>query len=171
MLNGDKINLRPVEPWDIDKLLEWENDHKNWRVSNTLVPFSKEQISRYIDNAQDLFSMRQVRFIITSTDNLNPIGSIDLFDYEPFHQRAGIGILVEEKHRGLGFASEALSLMEEYALNIIGIRNIYCNILENNTESQSLFEKSGYVQVGRKIKWFNDHIDWLDEIMYQKSLV
>ena len=171
MLKGEKVRLRPVEPWDVDKLLEWENNHKNWRVSNTLVPFSKDIIMRYIENAQDIFTVKQVRFIITDLDSLNAIGSLDLFEFEPLHQRAGVGILIDESERGKGYALESLQLIEDYALNVVGIRNLYCNILEDNIESQKLFEKAGYVQIGRKVKWFNDHVDWLDELMYQKQLV
>ncbi|MEX1001873.1 MAG: GNAT family N-acetyltransferase [Crocinitomicaceae bacterium] len=171
MLKGKKVTLRAVEPWDLDKLLEWENDQKNWRVSNTLVPFSKEIMSRYIENAQDIYALKQVRFVITEVTNLSAIGTIDLFDFEPKHQRAGVGILIDEEHRGRGYAYEALSLIEDYALNVVGIRNLYCNILEDNEESQRLFEKVGYVQVGRKINWHNALIDWLDELMYQKVLV
>ena len=171
MLKGEKVRLRPIEPWDVDKLLEWENNHKNWRVSNTLVPFSKDIIMRYIENAQDIFTVKQVRFIITDLDSLNAIGSLDLFEFEPLHQRAGVGILIDESERGKGYALESLQLIEDYALNVVGIRNLYCNILEDNIESQKLFEKAGYVQIGRKVKWFNDHVDWLDELMYQKQLV
>jgi diamine N-acetyltransferase len=171
MLKGSKIRLRPIEPWDADKLLEWENDHRNWRVSNTLVPFSKELITQYVNSAQDIYTVKQIRLIMTALDDLTPIGSIDLFDFSPRHQRAGVGILVDNDHRGKGYALEALSLIDEYALTVIGIRNLYCNILEDNEASQRLFEKAGYVQVGRKIKWFNDQVDWLDEIMYQKVLV
>lgn len=171
MLEGNNIRLRALEPWDIDKILEWENNHKNWRVSNTLVPFSKELITQYVNSSQDIYAVKQVRFIITTKDNLAPIGSVDLFDFDPKHQRAGVGILIEKEFRGKGFALEALSLLDDYCLNVIGIRNLFCNILEDNEGSQSLFEKAGYVQVGRKINWFNDHIDWLDEIMYQKVLV
>ncbi|MEO9531870.1 MAG: GNAT family N-acetyltransferase [Crocinitomicaceae bacterium] len=171
MLEGNNIRLRALEPWDIDKILEWENNHKNWRVSNTLVPFSKELITQYVNSSQDIYAVKQVRLIITTKNNLAPIGSLDLFDFDPKHQRAGVGILIEKDFRGKGYALEALSLLDEYALNVIGIRNLFCNILEDNEGSQSLFEKAGYVQVGRKINWFNDHIDWLDEIMYQKVLV
>jgi diamine N-acetyltransferase len=171
MLKGSKIRLRPIEPWDADKLLEWENDHRNWRVSNTLVPFSKELITQYVNSAQDIYTVKQIRLIMTALDDLTPIGSIDLFDFSPRHQRAGVGILVDNDHRGKGYALEALSLIDEYALTVVGIRNLYCNILEDNEASQRLFEKAGYVQVGRKIKWFNDQVDWLDEIMYQKVLV
>lgn len=171
MLSGNKVRLRPIEPWDVDKILEWENNSKNWRVSNTLVPFSKELITQYINSAQDIFSVKQVRFIVTEMDSLNAIGSLDLFEFSPKHQRAGVGILIEEEYRGKGYASEALSLIDDYALNVVGIRNLFCNILQDNENSQALFEKAGYVEVGRKIKWFNDQVDWLDEIMYQKVLV
>lgn len=171
MLVGNKVRLRPIEPWDVDKILDWENNHKNWRVSNTLVPFSKELIMQYINNAQDIYAVKQARFIITQIDDLKAIGSIDLFEFAPMHQRAGVGILVEEEHRGKGYATEALSLIDDYALNVVGIRNLFCNILEDNHGSISLFEKSGYVEVGRKIKWYNDQVDWLDEIMYQKALL
>jgi diamine N-acetyltransferase len=171
MLEGNNIRLRALEPWDVDKILEWENNHKNWRVSNTLVPFSKELITQYVNSSQDIYSVKQVRFIITTKDNLAPIGSIDLFEFDPKHQRAGVGILIEKEFRGKGYALEALSLLDDYALNVVGIRNLFCNILEDNESSQSLFEKAGYVQVGRKVNWYNDHIDWLDEIMYQKVLV
>lgn len=171
MLQGNKIRLRAIEPWDVDKILEWENNHKNWRVSNTSVPFSKDLILQYVNSAQDIYAVKQIRLMITQLHDLAPIGSLDVFDFDPKHQRAGVGILIEKEYRGKGYASEALSLLDEYALNVIGIRNLYCNILEDNTQSQSLFEKAGYVQVGRKMKWFNDQIDWLDEIMYQKQLV
>jgi diamine N-acetyltransferase len=150
MLKGSKIRLRPIEPWDADKLLEWENDHRNWRVSNTLVPFSKELITQYVNSAQDIYTVKQIRLIMTALDDLTPIGSIDLFDFSPRHQRAGVGILVDNHHRGKGYALEALSLIDEYALTVVGIRNLYCNILEDNEASQRLFEKAGYVQVGRK---------------------
>ena len=171
MLKGNKIRLRAIEPWDVDKLLQWENDHRNWRVSGTMVPFSRELITQYVNSAQDIYAVKQVRFIITILDDLTPIGSVDLFDFSPKHQHAGVGILVEEEHRGKGYALEALNLIDEYALNVIGIRNLYCNILEDNKSSQRLFERAGYVEIGRKVKWFNDQIDWLDEIMYQKVLV
>ena len=171
MLKGKKVNLRPVEPWDVDKLLEWENNYQNWRVSSTMVPFSKEMMMRYIENAQDIYTMKQIRFIITQADNLNAIGTVDLFDYDPKHQSAGIGVLIAEEFRGKGYAKEALTLIEEYALHAVGIRNLFCTILEDNDESQKLFDKKGYVQIGRKIKSFNILIDWLDELIYQKVLV
>ena len=52
LLIGDKFNLRPLEPNDIDLLYEWENDTDIWRISNTLVPFSKNVLKQYIENSE-----------------------------------------------------------------------------------------------------------------------
>lgn len=171
MIRGEKIDLRPIEPWDADKILEWENDQDNWRVSNTIVPFSKELIVQYVNSAQDIYEVKQIRFIISEKETREAVGTIDLFDFDPRHQRAGVGILIDKSFRGKGYALEALTLIEEFALNSVGIRNLFCNILEDNEVSIALFEKAGYVQIGHKIKWFNAVVDWLDEYMYQKQLV
>ena len=171
MLRGSKVYLRTIELTDVDLLLDWENDPSNWKVSNTLVPFSKELIKEYVKSAQDIYTVRQVRFIICKAENDLEVGAVDLFDFDPKHQRAGVGILISDQERNHGFASEALQIIEGYAQRQVGIRNLYCNILEDNGESIALFEKSKFVKIGHKSNWFNDQGNWLDELMYQKQLV
>jgi len=171
MLKGHKIYLRTIEPEDIKTLLKWENDHGNWNISETRVPFSKHLLQQYIESAQDLFSVRQIRFIICLNENDRAIGAIDLFDYEPIHQRVGVGILIDEKQRHKGYGLEAIQLVEEYALNTIGVRNLYCSILENNLNSIALFQKANFNKVGHKEQWSNNGGKWLDELIFQKRLI
>ncbi len=171
MLRGSKVHLRTIEPADADLLLAWENDPSNWKVSNTLVPFSKELIKQYVNTAQDIYSVKQIRFIICKNDDDQEVGAVDLFDFDPKHQRAGIGILIHSDSQNNGYAHEALSLIENYALQQVGIRNLYCNILEDNPKSIALFEKSKFIKIGHKSNWFNDKGAWLDELMYQKELL
>jgi diamine N-acetyltransferase len=171
MLIGKKVYLRTLEPQDADQLLYWENDPENWKVSNTIVPFSRELIQQYVNSAQDIYAVKQIRFMICSTDTKKSIGAIDLFDFDPRHQRMGIGILIDKNERQNGYASEALELVEVYALDQIGIRNLYFNILEDNQDSIRLFEQAGFVKIGHKKNWFNHSGKWLDELMFQKELV
>ena len=49
-LTGQHITLRALEPADVDLLYKWENDTSIWKVSNTLVPFSKHILEQYIRN-------------------------------------------------------------------------------------------------------------------------
>tara|TARA_B110000037_G_scaffold223175_1_gene303268 strand:+ start:11826 stop:12344 length:519 start_codon:yes stop_codon:yes gene_type:complete len=171
MLKGSSIYLRTLEPNDFETLLAWENNMENWRVSETRVPFSKELILQYVTSAQDIFAVKQIRLIICLLDTDEAIGSIDLFDYEPIHQRMGLGILIVKNMRGKGYGLEALSLTSEYALNGVGVRNLYCSILGDNQSSRKLFERSGFEEIGCHKDWFNDKGRWVDQYLYQKRLV
>jgi len=171
MLKGHKIHLRTLEPTDADQILEWENDPENWRVSGTQVPFSRHLVEQYVNTAQDIFTSRQIRFMICSNENGRPVGCVDLFDYEPIHQRVGVGILINSAFRNTGIGKEALELLSDYGLNGLGVRNLYCSIMGDNLASRALFEKAGFVQVGCRKNWYNDKGFWADEYLYQKALV
>ena len=77
--------MRTLEPSDADIILKWENNPDNWSVSNTLVPFSRKLIEDYVSSAQDIYSVKQVRFIICLVKTVREIGAIDLFDFDPYH--------------------------------------------------------------------------------------
>lgn len=171
MLTGPKLYLRTLEPSDADQLLAWENDSKNWRISNTLVPFSRHLIEQYVNSAQDIFETRQIRFMICLKATNEVVGSLDLFDYEPIHQRVGVGILIDQRFRIAGYGLEALTILSDYALNGLGVRSLYCSVLSDNLGSKTLFLKSGYREVGVRHNWFNDKGTWVDEYLFYKQLV
>lgn len=171
MLKGPRIYLRTIEPNDAAVILQWENDAENWRASNTVVPFSMALIEQYVQSAQDIFNVRQIRFMICENGSNQPVGAIDLFEYEPLHQRAGVGILIQRNYRKKGFAAEALQLINHYCKNVLGLKQIHAGILTDNNESIQLFEKAGFERMGLRKEWYFVEGEWLDEVLYQKKLV
>ena len=172
MLKGEQIYLRALEPADSDIILKWENNSDNWRVSNTLVPFSRKLIENYVNSAQDIYSIKQLRFIICLVENDKEIGAIDLFDFDPYHQKVGLGILIAEpEDRRKGYALEALKVVKEYCFNHLNLHQVYCNILSENKASIDLFEKSGFTICGTKKDWIKNKEGWLDELMLQSFSV
>jgi len=171
ILKSKRLHLRAVEPADIDLLYQWENDSDIWRISNTLTPYSRFQIEEYVMNVQnDIYSSRQLRLMIVgSTGEIKDkaIGAIDLFDFDPFHLRAGIGILIREEFRSNGYASEALEILIRYAFDILNLRQLYSNITPINTSSVSLFEKFGFERCGIKKDWIRAGNGWMEEWMFQ----
>ncbi|OFY82479.1 MAG: GNAT family N-acetyltransferase [Bacteroidetes bacterium RIFCSPLOWO2_12_FULL_35_15] len=167
-LTGEKISLRAIEPQDIDLLYQWENDTENWTVSNTQTPFSRFVLEQYIATAhEDIYSVKQLRLIICDPEN-KAIGSIDLFDFEPNHLRAGIGILIADKtDRKKGYASEALSLLTNYCFFSLNLHQIYCNITTDNETSILLFQKHGFQITGIKKQWIRDGDKYKDELILQ----
>lgn len=172
MLRGKQIYLRTLEPSDADIILKWENNPDNWSVSNTLVPFSRKLIEDYVRSAQDIYSVKQVRFMVCLIENGREIGAIDLFDFDPYHHKVGLGILIAElEDRRHGYALEAILLIKEYCFNHLNLHQVYCNILSKNKASIDLFEKSGFTICGTKKDWIKNKEGWLDELMLQSFSV
>jgi len=97
------------------------------------------------------------------------IGLIDLFDFDPKNLRAGLGIVVrDEINRNLGIGSEAIELLSDYVFSILGLRQIYVNVLEENNASIHLFTKLGFKEVGVKKDWIYSGGKFKNEILYQK---
>ncbi len=168
MLKGQNIYLRTIEPNDAQLMLKWENNSENWAVSNTLVPFSEHLILQYVNSAQDIFETKQLRFIICVTDTDKPIGTIDLFEYDPLNQRAGLGVLIDEvSERNKGYANEALKLMIRYSWDRLNLHGLFCNIFESNEHSIKLFQKNGFVQTGIKKDWALIKNNWENELFFQ----
>jgi diamine N-acetyltransferase len=154
-LTGQHIKLRALEPSDLYFLEATENDEALWHLSNSLVPFSRYQLEQYLLSAKtDLFDAKQLRLVIAKQTN-EPLGFIDLFDFEPQHKRAGIGIVISKKElRGKGYGKEALGLLINYAFKRLNLHQLHCDILEDNKNSLKLFEDAGFTIIGLKRDWF-----------------
>jgi diamine N-acetyltransferase len=163
------IELRALEPEDLELLYNWENNNSYWVISNTVSPFSKYTLKRYLENAhKNIYETGQLRMMIDQIPDKETIGTIDLFDFDPFHNRAGIGILIaNEKFRRKGYASMALTCLIEYCFKTLQLHQLYCNILANNCESIDLFEKHGFVQAGIKKDWIKTPDGYIDEQFFQ----
>lgn len=171
LLKYGKITLRPIEPEDIDLLYQWENNIEIWNVSNTRTPFSKYILAEYIkESAKDIYETKQLRLIIQN-EKTEPVGAVDLFDFDPYHMRAGIGILIHHnENRNHGYGFDALNAIFGYAVEVLGLKQLYANIAIKNEISIHLFEKAGYTKTGIKKNWLKTQSGWEDEIFMQKML-
>jgi diamine N-acetyltransferase len=163
------IRLRALEPEDLELLYTWENNETYWVYSNTVSPFSRFTLKRYIENShKNIYETGQLRFMIDHIEDKKTIGTIDLFEFDPFHKRAGIGILIaDESYRRKGLAAMSLTCLIKYCFTTLKLHQLYCNILENNTISIELFKKQGFVEIGRKKDWVQTNNGYLDEYMFQ----
>lgn len=164
-----EIRLRAIEPEDLELLYSWENNDSWWIISNTIAPFSKYTLKRYIRNShKNIYETGQLRLMIDLINSGQTIGTIDIFDFDPFHKRAGIGILIAVgEQRRKGYAGMALECLSDYCFKTLQLHQLWCNILANNRESIQLFEKLGFVKIGMKKDWVKTADGYLDEYMYQ----
>ncbi|WP_264547944.1 GNAT family N-acetyltransferase [Flavobacterium sp. N2820] len=168
-LTGNTIYLRALEPEDLEFIYAIENNESVWEVSNTQTPYSRFLIRQYLENAhQDIYEAKQLRLAICLSDTFEAIGLIDLFDFDPKNNRAGVGIVISnESNRNSGIGSEALQLVINYAFNQLQLHQLYANIGSDNEISKQLFTKFGFQKIGTKKDWIKVDNIFKDEILFQ----
>lgn len=168
-LKGKNIYLRALESIDIDFVYAVENDETIWEVSHTQTPYSRFLIRQYLKNAQqDIYEAKQLRLAICNIGDENAIGLIDIFDFDPKNNRAGIGILIKDtKNRSQGVGSEALELVIKYCFVHLNLHQLYANISTENKASLRLFTKFEFIEVGIKKDWNLINGAYKDETLFQ----
>lgn len=168
-LKGKNIYLRALEPNDLEFVYAIENDESVWEISHTQTPYSRFLVRQYLENAhQDIYEAKQLRLAICSYDDDMAIGLIDLFEFDPKNNRAGIGILIKNnKDRNQGIGSEALDLLINYAFFHLNLNQLFANIDTENEASLKLFANFGFQKIGIKKQWNLVNGKYKDEALFQ----
>jgi diamine N-acetyltransferase len=154
LLENENLLLRALEPEDLDILYQWENNAELWKYGSTLMPYSKFALRDYLtDSLQGIMYTRQLRLMAIEKESRTTIGTVDLFDYDPIHQRAAIGILVDAPFRRKGYGEQILNLTAGYVFRILHLTQLYAYIPLSNASSFNLLSKCGYEQAGLLKSW------------------
>ncbi len=94
----------------------------------------------------------------------DPIGELVLKDIDRFQMHCTIGISMRSddfKNKGYGTKTEILAL--QYAFNQLNMETVFADALQNNTRSQHVLEKVGFVHTHHDehfIYYRCDKADW-----------
>lgn len=171
LLSNDIITLRALEPTDLDILYCWENDTSLWAVSDTVAPYSREALWHYLQEyTGDIYTQRQLRLMISMTDNGIPVGTVDFLNFDPLNNRAELGLFIEKDMRGKGLGRHALDLITKYSREHLGLRQLYVFIAIDNEACIHLFEQYGYRHVGVITSWVKRGTTYRDVTLMQMIL-
>lgn len=138
------VRLRAMEPEDLDMLYRIENDKSLWGVGVTNVPYSRYTLHDYIANTVgDIYTDKQVRLIVENEQG-ESVGLIDITNFDPRHLRAELGIVIQSKFRGKGYATSAIHEIMEYASDILHLHQLYIYVDSDNVVSKNMFQKIGF---------------------------
>lgn len=171
LLKGQLVRLRAMEPSDAETMYRWENDTQLWTTSATTRPFSRAVLDDFVASAsQDIFAARQLRLIVESLSDGRSVGCVDLFDFDPFHRRAGVGVLVYELvDRRCGYGAEALSLLCRYAFSYLRLEQLWADVALSNGASVGLFAGAGFEHSATRRRWaLSAGGEWDDVMFFQK---
>lgn len=165
--NG-RIRLRAMEPEDLEVMYAMENDPQTWDISNFTVPYSKFVLKQYIENSQcDMFADRQLRMMIVRSEDEAVVGTIDVTEFVPMHNRGEIGIAVRKEYQGKGYASGAVKLLCDYAFGFLYMKQLIVHVAADNEASLQLFASCGFVKCGVLKEWWFTGGRFKDVILMQ----
>lgn len=168
MFENTRIRLRAPEPEDLEFLYRLENDVDLWKYGATVNPLSRFALKEYIAHSSDnIFDTKQMRLMIDCSPTGETIGAVDLFDFDPFHQRASAGIVIDRPFQQKGYASDAIELLIKYAFEWLRLHQLYAHVPVQNSPSLRLFRKNGFTEAGLLKEWIRWNNDFEDVVLLQ----
>lgn len=168
-IKNKNISLRALEKEDLPYLYKLENKESARQYGESLMPHSKYVLQDFIKNAdKDIFHTQQLRLVIEHNESCEAIGMVDMFDFSSHHQRAGVGIWIDEEYRQNGFANQALESLSSFAFDTLLINQLFCHIKNDNFASIRLFKNAGFSEVGTLKQWIRTKEGFKDVSVFQK---
>lgn len=168
-ISGEKITLRELHSEDVSE------DYVNWMNDFEVVRFTESRFSRH-----DLSSIKQ--FVRAFKENQNSvllgifskqekvhIGNIKLGPINWRHKFADIGLILGRKtFWRQGLATEAITLLCQYAFADLRLHKLTSGCYFSNKGSIRSFQKAGFTQEGLRRKHVASESGWEDVIEFGK---
>ncbi|MBB6048408.1 GNAT family N-acetyltransferase [Armatimonas rosea] len=148
-LTGDRVCLRGVALTDTDAVFAIWSDPEAMRYWSH--PPYTERAQAEAKLTGDLASSAAgsaLPWAITLVGDDQLIGMCTLHQIDLSNGRAEVGYLLGRSYWGQGLATEAASLVIDYAFTTLGLRRLEADIDPRNTGSQRLLERLGFERDG-----------------------
>lgn len=150
MLRGKTINLRTIREKDLEKFHKLDVDVSNRGEFYPMMITPESGLKKWYHDT-GLWDDNFGRMLIVDKDNDDEIlGYINYFKSMTYHDFLEIGYLVfDEKNRGKGIATEALSLFVDYLFRSKKVNRLEIRIHPDNKASEKVALKCGFVFEGK----------------------
>ena len=145
------IYLRKLTMDDLDYLKSVENNKSFWKYSFQNQYYSNDELIQFIHDSQlPVEQTNQIRFVICKTQTNEQLGFVDLFEIDFTKSQTGISILISDtKNRSKGYGKLSLKKVIKYAKEELYIKNLYCNISDDNLSSINFFKSVGFKEISK----------------------
>ncbi|WP_435177996.1 GNAT family N-acetyltransferase [Halorussus sp. AFM4] len=149
-LSGDRVELRVTEREDVEFIQRARSDPAIRTALTQTAPQTREQVEEFYEEfvAAD---NGDADFVVCDEDG-DPVGEVSLFRTE--HDRGEVAYWLVPEARGEGYATEAVSLLLDYAFETSGRHRVHARVVDFNEPSRALVERLGFTEEGR----LRDHV-------------
>lgn len=172
VLETDRLLLRLVSPDDVDVYLGWINDPEVSRYLDSTgmisVPYTRDEIADMMSAWPGAtVSSGTVLSIICLAEGHRPIGCAWVGGIDFNNGSCSAGLLIGDRSQwGQGYGREALSAIERFCFEGIGLNRISASAYAPNERSIRLFEGAGFAREGVMRQSVRKDGEYVDEVLY-----
>jgi RimJ/RimL family protein N-acetyltransferase len=167
-IESERLWIRRFKDSDLAPFMAYRNDPKVARYQSWDSCDEREARAfiREMESAQPGVPGEWFQFAIESKQTGDLIGDCGLRVDEDEPYRAEIGFTLAREYQGKGFASEAVSLLLDYAFDTLGLHRVVAIADCRNAPSVALLERLDLRREGHFLEniWFKGR--WADEYLY-----
>ncbi|MCK8061594.1 MULTISPECIES: GNAT family N-acetyltransferase [unclassified Fusibacter] len=148
----DLVSLRAVRSSDFleyfnnGEAIDTEAQRSGDRMKS---PIGEDMVKKRVEDLSNQIPGEEDNFYIIEDIFLNPVGNINTHSCSRTDGTFEYGLGIRKKHRGLGYASDAVRLVLDFYFNELNYQKCNVKIYSYNTESINLHLKLGFVEEGR----------------------
>jgi RimJ/RimL family protein N-acetyltransferase len=164
---GESVRLRTVEPEDAEAFFNWNLNSETARLLDYVWPPSSIAATREWTQRTATEEIKDDRLHLVIEDHQGI--AVGMISTHATNRRIGsfaYGISVDEKHRGRGYASQAIILLLRYFFMELAYQKVTVTVYECNPASIALHEKLGFQQEGRVRRMVYTQGQYFDEFYF-----
>ena len=144
------IELRALEPRDVDVTVQWRNDPEiRDQVLSFRFPVSHVMEARFIERAIAGEGNNQCVAGIVDLSDHTLCGLVYLRDIDWISRHAAFGMMIGRRDKqGRGFGRRALRLILHHAFNVLNLERVYLYVAEYNDRARRLYGAAGFTHEG-----------------------
>ncbi|NLN28566.1 MAG: GNAT family N-acetyltransferase [Firmicutes bacterium] len=147
IIRGEKVNLRPVEPADLERMVAWSQDPELAEYTEGNYPCSMEEAASWLQRVRS--DRHNKRWSIVTKQGLL-IGDIELDQIAWRGAHAELRICIGEKaywNQGLG--TDAVRAVVAHAFENMSLEQVYLRVFADNARAVRCYLKAGFRKEGR----------------------
>lgn len=149
MLQGEKVQLRRLEPTDIDFIMQWVNDPEVTKWLSFVWPVSRKSEEEWLDRASKADDPSD-QILAVETKDGTYIGQVGLHKIDYVSGIGELGIVIGRKdYWGQGYGSDALRTLIRFAFSQLRLRKLLLTYYGDNKRAEKCYLRLGFKEVGR----------------------
>jgi ribosomal-protein-alanine N-acetyltransferase len=157
------LELRKAHRNDLKNLMLAKQESNDMHHSLSIIN-EQDQIKWFESLDQNVNQPRNL--VLIGMDKDNDIGSFRLSNINYIDRTADIACDIYKQYRGNGYGTRLIASGISFSKQILNLRKLSCEILENNIASRKMCEKNGFVQEGIRKEQIHKRGLYIDSIMY-----